>query len=614
MVWSVKGEKYLLSFCLLALVFGCSSRDRAKLAMIDPNVAMSREAFRENMLHKGVLEDQKKKKEAIQEEQHEFLPIIASPGGSSIGAKLISLSITSDVDVKEVIRALANQAGIDIVLDDKITAQVNLNVTNRSLEEVIDLIAEAASLQYKIKNGVLYVREDTVHMIHYHLPFLNMSRSGSSKVTITTDLSTESSGDESGGGKFKSGSQNDITMEYKGDLWDSIEQNIDAILKGDLGDFSRSSVNENVEHLIKPFYTANRTAGVISIMGDKRQHAAIKKYIAHLKKQMSAQVLIEAKLIEVTLDDEYRTGIRWNKLFKDKSPVGSADVYYGAQSLIPGFTNLSGAGVFKLISGNLRTIVSTEATQGSETASDPTTSTEEEKTTQKFENDASVEFLEKFGVTRTLQNPRTIALNNQQSVLTFVTNHRYFTVQGERGNVSNTGSSSSTTNTTSVNSTLHTVPIGVILVFQPSIDLEKNEIMINLRPTLSSLSQRGAVKDPAVQLLAREGTEEQDLPVSEVPQVEVKELDTVFTIRSGETIAIGGLIDNKEENADEGVPFISKLPILGNLTKGVRKVSKMREVVILVKATIIPSDAGLDPYDKDLYTKFIQDPRPITFD
>ena len=125
-----------------------------------------------------------------------------------------------------------------------------------------------------------------------------------------------------------------------------------------------------------------------------------------------------------------------------------------------------------------------------------------------------MEFLEKFGVTRTLQNPRTIALNNQQSVLTFVTNHRYFTVEGERGNVSNTGSTSSTTNTTSVNSTLHTVPIGVILVFQPSIDLEKNEIMINLRPTLSSLSQRGAVKDPAVQLLAREGTSTQDLPVS----------------------------------------------------------------------------------------------------
>ena len=151
-VWSVKRKKYLLSFCLLALVLGCSSRDRSKLAMIDPNVAMSREAFRENMLHKEILEDQKKKKEVIQEKQHEFLPIIASPGGSAIGAKLISLSITSDVDVKEVIRALANRAGIDIVLDDKITAQINLNVTNRSLEEVIDLIAEAASLQYKIKN------------------------------------------------------------------------------------------------------------------------------------------------------------------------------------------------------------------------------------------------------------------------------------------------------------------------------------------------------------------------------------------------------------------------------------------------------------------------------
>ena len=219
-------------------------------------------------------------------------------------------------------------------------------------------------------------------------------------------------------------------------------------------------------------------------------------------------------------------------------------------------------------------------------------------------------FLERFGVTRTLQNPRTIALNNQQSVLTFVTNHKYFTVEGKKTTETKEGKD---TAGTSITSTLHSLPIGVILVFQPSIDLEKDEILINLRPTISSISGN-SISDPAVQLLAATGTGNASNIKSEIPQVEVKELDTVFNIKSGGTIAIGGLIENSEENEDVGIPFISKLPFLGNLTKRVRKISSIREVVILVRATIIKPDHGLDKYDKDLYSKFIKDPRPITFD
>jgi general secretion pathway protein D len=98
-----------------------------------------------------------------------------------------------------------------------------------------------------------------------------------------------------------------------------------------------------------------------------------------------------------------------------------------------------------------------------------------------------------------------------------------------------------------------------------------------------------------------------------VPQIETKELDSIVKIKSGQTLVIGGLLEDKISNNEGGVPYASEIPVFGNLFKSVNKSNSKKELVIFIRATIVGSSGSADPYDKGVYEKFIQDPRPLKF-
>jgi general secretion pathway protein D len=131
---------------------------------------------------------------------------------------------------------------------------------------------------------------------------------------------------------------------------------------------------------------------------------------------------------------------------------------------------------------------------------------------------------------------------------------------------------------------------------------------MNIRPTLSRITE--TVADPGVTIIARN----LNIPevVSEIPVVEVRELDTVLKIANGQTMVIGGLMDERVTNKDIGIPGLSKIPVIGNAFKSVSKVTTTVETVIFIKATIVNNSTGnVGKQDKLLLEKFTQDPRPI---
>jgi general secretion pathway protein D len=133
---------------------------------------------------------------------------------------------------------------------------------------------------------------------------------------------------------------------------------------------------------------------------------------------------------------------------------------------------------------------------------------------------------------------------------------------------------------------------------------------MNIRPTLSRIT--AYVDDPGVSIIAeRTGTNVK----SQIPVIEVRELDSVLKISSGQVMVIGGLMKEEAVNKDAGVPGLSKMPIVGNLFKGVTKSSDVVETVIFIKATIIPSAGYVPQGDKDFYENFgaERDSRPFTF-
>ena len=132
-------------------------------------------------------------------------------------------------------------------------------------------------------------------------------------------------------------------------------------------------------------------------------------------------------------------------------------------------------------------------------------------------------------------------------------------------------------------------------------NVKRNEITMNIRPTLTRVSSR--VSDPGVEIFAARNNISTDNLNSQIPVVEVRELDTVMRVKNGEIMVIGGLLEERTANTDTGVPGASRIPYLGNIFKSVTKGTELIETVIFIKATIVPGQ-GVSVEDKEFYKKF----------
>jgi MSHA biogenesis protein MshL len=212
--------------------------------------------------------------------------------------------------------------------------------------------------------------------------------------------------------------------------------------------------------------------------------------------------------------------------------------------------------------------------------------------------------LKEFGTTRTLSSPRLTAVNNQQALLSFSENEVYFSVTYDESTTSGDTPSS----TTNISSEVETTPIGIILSLLPSIDLKNSEILMNIRPTITTFLK--SVEDPAVALTAATLGDDSGV-TSTVPQVAVREIDTVVRIKDGDVIVMGGLIEQKDQQIENGIPVLMDIPLLGYLFKSKVKELQVTETVILLKATIVTPDTKIDKSDRGFLQKFSTDPRPF---
>jgi len=162
-----------------------------------------------------------------------------------------------------------------------------------------------------------------------------------------------------------------------------------------------------------------------------------------------------------------------------------------------------------------------------------------------------------------------------------------------------------------------------VMSVQPIIDLDKEQVTMSLRPTVSV--HNGDVSDPAVALsLASACNGSASGPCSassistavtnsNVPVVEVREMDSVVTMPSGDIVIMGGLMQSNTQKQETGVPGAADIPLIGNLFKVQSSETDVTELVIFLKASIVHGNDTVDWADKDLYKRYIQDPRPLAF-
>ncbi|MBN8531989.1 MAG: secretin N-terminal domain-containing protein [Alphaproteobacteria bacterium] len=548
----------------------------------------------------------------------EVSQILSAPRPPGTGSRqLVTLSVTEDVPLKDVLVELARLANVDLELDPNIKGGIIFSARDKSFDDVIERITQIANLRYSIKNGVLRVERDLPYVTNYNVDFLNIDRSSKSSLNVNTNVLSSTGGAGSSGsssstgsgattsGNFNSGTTTAVESKYESDLWKSFESGMKSILGEPSAILLTQEAKEDGEEAVataRPaggaegagdtggsaalgkdgFYVVNKQGGLVTVSATSRKHRQVQEYIARLRASAAAQVLIEAKIVEVTLADRYRSGIQWNTL--PFAPNLNAKVQLTG----------TGADITSPLASSFPTnLVALSIGRGADIGID-----------------AVVNLLSEFGTSRTLSSPRLHAINNQQAVLTFAQNQVYFEIEVQRETNTTTTTSSAPRDLLTVESNIKTVPIGIILSMQPSINTETNEVTLSVRPTLSRVT--GSKPDPAVAFLASQVEGGLSGITNAIPEVEVREIDSILKIRSGEVMVIGGLMEERNESVDTGVPYLSTIPYVGNAFKNRERETSTVEMVILIKATVL-AGGEKDEHDSQLYRNFTADPRPLAF-
>lgn len=476
--------------------------------------------------------------------------------------KLVSVSVSEGIPLKNVFIELARQANVDLQLDPSIDAKIIFTAQDRPFIEIIKAMCEMANLRFDVIDNALRIERDTLYPQNYNVQFLNLSRSSENQLTVATDVF--SSVGPVKGNVGDNVSKSALKATTKNDFWDELEQNLKTIVEAG---------NE------KGSYSIHRQAGLVSLRANRKQHIQVEKYLEQLRRVACCQVLIEAKIIEVTLKDEYRSGINWHDIGTKSNLKIKAD-----------FGNLANKSSF-LDPTSAQTDMVSFGASGSRFS-------------------AIANMLQEFGFVRTLSSPRLTVMNNQAAILKVAQNKVYF-----RLNYDKIYNSQNNRENTTVSSDIQTVPIGLIMMVQPSIDPQTGEIILFLRPSISRLTQ--TVADPAVDIAynasaAAGVAANQSSPTqSLIPVVEVREIDSVLRLSNKEMAVLGGLMEVRSSEHKQGIPGLDEVPLVRDLTGSISEGDTIVELVIVLKATIVDNGAVPDGADHRLMEKYTTDPRPL---
>lgn len=479
--------------------------------------------------------------------------------------------------VRETLLGLAKSAKVNIDIHPNVDGNITLNAIQETMPSILDRICEQLDIRWSKKNNHILVELDTPYLKNYMVDYINMGRDLEAKVSTNTQIVTQSQITNNVNNTINNSSNNSNTVNDNNNIsstlvknktnnnfWKSLEKNIKDILQETdkiLPEGSseteikiENNINNNINNnyklnnknatnsidknnnysLIKhsTFKEAasviiNQETGIISVRATHKQHQKINDFIQQVFNSAKRQVLIEATIIEVILNDNYQQGIDWKKI------TGFGAFSFIGNSLNNNNINLS------YINDNDKTIL--------------------------------VNLLETFGETKVLSSPHLAVLNNQTAMLKVVENYVYFNVKADTISTANVGT------TTTYTSTPQTVSVGVVMSVTPQISKD-NIVMLNVRPTITQIAYTVADPNPDLQ---KNGI--QNL----LPVIDTREIESVLRIKSGQTAILGGLMKDEVNLKRSAVPILGNIPLLGEVFNNFNHSKKKSELIILLRPLVI---------------------------
>ena len=481
----------------------------------------------------------------------------------------------NEVPVSEILFALARDSQLNVDIHPAIEGRVTLNAVDQTLPAILDRLAKQVDLTYKVDGDVLTIQPDQPVLHSYKIDYVNMSRDTAGFIGAAAEIASTGVAAATGAAGVSAvrsntagtnnSSRTSVTSESKHHFWDTLVSNVRSLLAETESASDKLYNPATAGVVVVPGGNAaaavpavpsrtpppinvivNPEAGILTIRATSKQHRKVQEFLDKVMASVRRQVLIEATIVEVQLNDIYQAGIDWSRLgngFSFSEALGSTTIFTGASGLTTG------------LAGSRSPFIVGYASSGS-----------------LGDIDLKLRLLQQFGEAKVLSSPKLMVLNNQTAVLKVVDNLVYFTVQSQVSQGVGVGS----TNLTSVTTTPNTVPVGIVMSVTPQISAG-GMVNINVRPTISSLLRYVPDPNPVIPAGFNQG----------IPEIQVREMESLLQISSGNVAVLGGLMQDIAQHNSDHVPGLYKIPLIGWLFTAQSDIYKKTELVIFLKPTVI---------------------------
>lgn len=459
----------------------------------------------------------------------------------------------------QVFLQLAQGTAWNMLVSPEVSGSLSIALRDTTVPEAMETLRELFGFDYRITGNRIFVYPNTVQTRLYRVNYLPGRRQGASDIRVSSSAMTGSGSQSngapanatgSGGGGNSSNSQRPddnahVRTTSDADFWREVQASLAALVGGAGG---RSVV-------------LNPAAGVVVVKATPTELRQVEQYLKAVQLSIERQVMLEAKIVEVSLSKDAQTGINWGAFGK----LGSGQLSIG--SAAPG-ARLG-------TSGNLLGTDGTSISPGVDLAAGALGRGFYGLAFQAANFAALLNFLQTQGDVQVLSSPRIATLNNQKAVLKVGSDELYVT------GVTTTSSSNGSTTTSSPSLTLQPFFSGISLDVTPQID-EAGNVMLHVHPTISTVTEKNKNID-----LGSLGAFRLPLAASAV-----NETDSIVRVKDGQIVAIGGLMKQELRDERTGLPVVSEAPVVGALFRQSGTVVSKRELVIMLKPTVIQDGAA----------------------